>query len=487
MLQTLLAEGRPLLADGATGTNLFAMGLVSGETPERWNAEHPDQIRALHQSFVDAGSDIILTNSFGGNRRRLMLHNLQDRAHELNKLAAEIARSVADKAGRKVVVAGSVGPTGDLLAPLGPLTEDEAVEVFVEQIEGLKAGGADVVWIETMSATEEIRAAARAAASARNALHRHGQLRHGGTHDDGRRARGARRDRRGFRSEAARLRRELRRRRLGPPGRHPRDERSRPEGHLDRQGQCGRAALAWRGDPLFRHPGAHGDLCAASRSIAGRGSSAAAAATRPAMSRRCGAGSMRTSPAHVRRWKRSSRRSGRSSPRPRRSRPAAAARGGGSAREQQGEAARLEAGLRGRRAGGRADARARSARPADDARGRAGLRGGRFGRRRAARPFPRPQRGRTAACALAHASQGADRGGRGDGRRRNRPRPRGEALRGRGDPVRGAAAGGFSGRRPGYCAQRRVRGRASDRDRQAGGARRPSGARATRKERWSMR
>ena len=78
MLQSLLAEGRPLLADGATGTNLFAMGLTSGETPELWNAEHPDRIRSLHQAFVDAGSDIILTNTFGGNRRRLMLHGLED-------------------------------------------------------------------------------------------------------------------------------------------------------------------------------------------------------------------------------------------------------------------------------------------------------------------------------------------------------------------------------------------------------------------------
>ena len=98
------------------------------------------------------------------NRRRLALHNLQDATRELNRLAAENARAVADAAGRPVVVAGSVGPTGDLLAPLGPLTEDEAVEVFVEQIEGLKEGGADVIWIETMSALEEIRAAARAAA-----------------------------------------------------------------------------------------------------------------------------------------------------------------------------------------------------------------------------------------------------------------------------------------------------------------------------------
>ena len=164
MLQTLLAEGRPLLADGATGTNLFAMGLTSGDSPELWNAVHPDRTQALHRAFVDAGSDIILTNSFGANRRRLMLHGLEARTRELNRLAAQNARKVADSAGRRVVVAGSVGPTGDLIAPLGPLSEDEAVEVFIEQIEGLREGGADVAWIETMSAAEEIRAAALAAA-----------------------------------------------------------------------------------------------------------------------------------------------------------------------------------------------------------------------------------------------------------------------------------------------------------------------------------
>jgi 5-methyltetrahydrofolate--homocysteine methyltransferase len=163
MLAQLLAEGRPLLADGATGTNLFEVGLTAGENPEAWNATHPERIRALHQAFVDAGADIILTNTFGGNRRRLALHGLEDKTRKLARLAADIAREVADGAGRKVVVAGSVGPTGDLLAPLGPLTEDQAVDVFVEQIEGLKEGGADVVWIETMSAREEIRAAARAA------------------------------------------------------------------------------------------------------------------------------------------------------------------------------------------------------------------------------------------------------------------------------------------------------------------------------------
>ncbi len=164
MLQSLLAEGRPLLADGATGTNLFAMGLTSGDAPELWNETHPDRIRSLHQAFVDAGADIILTNSFGGNRRRLALHGLEARVRELNRMAAENARAVADKAGRRVVAAGSVGPTGDILAPLGPLSEDEAAEIFVEQIEGLREGGADVVWIETMSAAEEIRAAAKAAA-----------------------------------------------------------------------------------------------------------------------------------------------------------------------------------------------------------------------------------------------------------------------------------------------------------------------------------
>ena len=164
MLQSLLAEGRPLLADGATGTNLFAMGLTSGDSPELWNAAHPDRIESLHRAFVDAGSDIILTNSFGANRRRLMLHGLEARARELNRLAAQSARKVANSAGRPVVVAGSVGPTGDLIAPLGPLSEDEAVDVFIEQIEGLHEGGADVAWIETMSASEEIRAAALAAA-----------------------------------------------------------------------------------------------------------------------------------------------------------------------------------------------------------------------------------------------------------------------------------------------------------------------------------
>lgn len=162
-IDALLAEKGILLADGATGTNLFGMGLEAGEAPELWNESAPEKIETLHQKFVDAGADIILTNSFGGTRHRLKLHHAQDRVFELNKRAAEIARAVADKAGRKVIVAGSVGPTGELLVPLGALTYEQAVDAFAEQIEGLKAGGAEVAWIETMSAPGEIRAAAEAA------------------------------------------------------------------------------------------------------------------------------------------------------------------------------------------------------------------------------------------------------------------------------------------------------------------------------------
>ncbi|MEV8880896.1 betaine--homocysteine S-methyltransferase [Mesorhizobium ciceri] len=162
-IDALLAEKGVLLADGATGTNLFAMGLEAGEAPELLNETAPDTITSLHQNFVDAGADIILTNSFGGTRHRLKLHHAQDRVHALNQRAAEIARAVADRAGRKVIVAGSVGPTGELLVPLGAMTYDEAVDAFAEQIEGLKEGGAEVAWIETMSAPDEIRAAAEAA------------------------------------------------------------------------------------------------------------------------------------------------------------------------------------------------------------------------------------------------------------------------------------------------------------------------------------
>jgi len=162
-LSDLLATGRVLLADGATGTNYFAAGLESGEPPEFWTVEHPERVVALHQQFVDAGADIILTNTFGCNPHRLKLHKAQDRAYDLAKAAAGLARGVADGVDRPVVVAGSVGPTGELFEPMGALTHDAAVASFSVEIRGLKDGGADVVWIETMSSPEEVHAAASAA------------------------------------------------------------------------------------------------------------------------------------------------------------------------------------------------------------------------------------------------------------------------------------------------------------------------------------
>ncbi len=163
-LTELLAEHDWIMADGATGTNLFDMGLEAGEAPELWNVDAPDKVRAVYQGAIDAGSDIFLTNSFGGTAARLKLHNAQDRVKELNAAAARIARQAADEAGRTVVVAGSVGPTGELLAPVGTLSEEEATELFADQIEGLLEGGADVIWVETISSEEEFRAAAMAAA-----------------------------------------------------------------------------------------------------------------------------------------------------------------------------------------------------------------------------------------------------------------------------------------------------------------------------------
>jgi 5-methyltetrahydrofolate--homocysteine methyltransferase len=165
-LSRLLAARDWLMADGATGTNLFNMGLSSGEPPELWNTDQPDKIRALYRGAVEAGSDIFLTNTFGGNASRLKLHNAQDRVRELNRVGAALGREIADAAGRPVVVAGSVGPTGEIFEPMGTLTHAAAVEMFHEQAEGLKEGGADVLWIETISAPEEYRAAAEAAALA---------------------------------------------------------------------------------------------------------------------------------------------------------------------------------------------------------------------------------------------------------------------------------------------------------------------------------
>ncbi|MEX0287160.1 MAG: betaine--homocysteine S-methyltransferase [Paracoccaceae bacterium] len=166
LLTRMLTFKDAILADGATGTNLFKAGLEAGDAPELWNADHPDRIAALYQDAVDAGSDLFLTNTFGGTAARLKLHNAQDRVRELSRLGAEIGREVADKAGRPVIVAGSVGPTGEIMEPVGMLSHSDAVEMFHEQAEGLKEGGVDILWLETISAPEEFRAAAEAFALA---------------------------------------------------------------------------------------------------------------------------------------------------------------------------------------------------------------------------------------------------------------------------------------------------------------------------------
>ena len=155
-----------LLADGATGTNYFQMGLVSGDAPEMWNDEHPERVRELHRRFIEAGADIVLTNTFGGNRYRLKLHNAEDRVREINIAAAGNARAEADAVGRPVYVGGSIGPTGEIFEPIGTLSHEAGVEAFAEQALALKEGKVDVLWIETMSSEEELRAAVEGASRA---------------------------------------------------------------------------------------------------------------------------------------------------------------------------------------------------------------------------------------------------------------------------------------------------------------------------------
>jgi len=158
-----LEEDRILVADGGMGTTLFALGLENGDSPELWNVDFPDRIAAVHRAYVDAGTDIILTNTFGGTPTRLARHGLRDRCGELNAAAVRIAGGVAAEADRRVLVAGSMGPTGELMAPLGELTIEEAIEIFSEQAEALVEAGVDLLWIETMYSIEELTAAFTAA------------------------------------------------------------------------------------------------------------------------------------------------------------------------------------------------------------------------------------------------------------------------------------------------------------------------------------
>jgi 5-methyltetrahydrofolate--homocysteine methyltransferase len=161
-LHELLASRPYVLGDGAMGTMLQSAGLEPGIAPEVWNLEHPADVEAILGGYVEAGACYVTTNTFGGTAPRLALHGLEDRVEELSRIGAELARRVANRFD-DVLVAGDIGPTGELYFPLGTLTEEEAVEVFAAQIRGLVAGGCDFILLETTSALEEVRAAVRAA------------------------------------------------------------------------------------------------------------------------------------------------------------------------------------------------------------------------------------------------------------------------------------------------------------------------------------
>lgn len=155
-----LAAGDTLIFDGATGTYLQNNGLEPGGSPELMNAANPEVIKGMAQHYFDAGSDIVLTNTFGGNKFMLDRYDAGDRLFELNRLGAEHARSVAPEG---KFVAGSIGPTGEFIEPLGTATEDELYEIFSEMSKAFEAGGADAVMIETQLAIEEAAIAVRAA------------------------------------------------------------------------------------------------------------------------------------------------------------------------------------------------------------------------------------------------------------------------------------------------------------------------------------
>ena len=163
----LIAEKGWCVADGATGSNFFGRGLEAGYPPDLWCVEKPEEVLWLHGAFLEAGADIILTNSFGANAPRLKLHKAEHRVAELNAAAAQLAREATrqhfEDTGRKAVVAGSMGPTGELFEPMGTLTHTDTLTYFAEQANALAEGGAEVIWIETMSSLEEVAAAAEAA------------------------------------------------------------------------------------------------------------------------------------------------------------------------------------------------------------------------------------------------------------------------------------------------------------------------------------
>jgi len=151
-----------LISDGAMGTMLQGKGLTDGGAPELWNVDNPTAIEDVLEEYAAAGANLITTNTFGGTRGRLQMHGLEDRLFELNKAGAEIARKVADRHPGCYVM-GDVGPSGELMEPMGTMTIDEAKALFADQIKALVAGGVDAILIETMSDLQEVEAAVKAA------------------------------------------------------------------------------------------------------------------------------------------------------------------------------------------------------------------------------------------------------------------------------------------------------------------------------------
>lgn len=155
-----LKTGEVLICDGATGTQLIAMGLKAGEYPEEWNARFPQKVASVHKGYVDAGCDIIITNTFGANRLKLKKAGLGEKTIEFNKKAVQIAK---DSSNGKVYILGDIGPSGELLKPLGTLSQQEAENCFKEQIEILVSCGVDGIIFETFSDLAELKLAIKAA------------------------------------------------------------------------------------------------------------------------------------------------------------------------------------------------------------------------------------------------------------------------------------------------------------------------------------
>jgi 5-methyltetrahydrofolate--homocysteine methyltransferase len=150
---------RSLVSDGAMGTMLFAKGLAQGECPEEWVESHPDDVKSIHHAYIDAGCDIVLTNTFGGSPIKLHQYGYDQKAADWNRQAAELARKAA---GEDRFVAGSIGPTGEFFQPLGTMKEEDAYQGFTIQALALERGGVDAIFIETMTILEEIVLAVKA-------------------------------------------------------------------------------------------------------------------------------------------------------------------------------------------------------------------------------------------------------------------------------------------------------------------------------------